>query len=257
MSKVFYKPIDQEVEVLLASYKLKLPLLLKGPTGCGKSRFVEAMAEKLKLKMYTVACNDETSAADLLGRYLVKGSETIWQDGPVTTAVRNGGILYLDEIAEAREDIISVLHSLSDHRRELYIDRHNETLSAPDDFMMIVSFNPGYQQSFKEMKPSTRQRFISLAFDYPEFDVETEIIQIESGLDLNKTKTLVKLSNNIRKLDELGLAETVSTRLIVGTAKLINNGLHPRLACDVGMVQSLSDDLETSRALKDLVSLSF
>jgi len=257
MKPVYYKEVHQEVEVFTAAYNLKLPLLLKGPTGCGKSRFVEAMCDRFNLEMITVSCNDETSSTDLLGRYLIKGSETIWQDGPVTRAVRNGGILYLDEIAEAREDIITVLHSLSDYRRELYIDRHNETLKAPDDFIMVVSFNPGYQKSFKEMKPSTRQRFLALSFDYPDLKIETEIVEKESGIDFDVAYKLVKMSLKIRSLDELGLSETVSTRLIVNAAKLIKDGLHPRLACDVGIVQPLSDDKDSTRALNDLVSLSF
>jgi len=257
MSGVYYRPVKQEVEVFSASFDLQLPLLLKGPTGCGKSRFVEAMAERRNLKMITVSCNDETSSTDLLGRYLIMGVETVWQDGPVTTSVRNGGILYLDEIAEARADIIAVLHSLSDYRRELYLDRHNESLKAPANFMLVVSYNPGYQQSFKEMKPSTRQRFVSLAFDYPAEDVECEIVETESGLENSMVKKLVQVSTKIRKLDELGLAETVSTRLIVGAAKLIKGGLHPRLACESALVQPLSDDPDTLRALNDFVALSF
>jgi nitric oxide reductase NorQ protein len=257
MSSVYYRPIHREVEVFKQAFALKLPILLKGPTGCGKSRFVEAMGFQLDKRIITISCNDETSATDLLGRYLIKGNETIWQDGPATTAVRSGSILYLDEIAEAREDIVSVLHSLSDHRRELYLDRRNETLKATDDFMMVVSFNPGYQQSLKEMKPSTRQRFISLAFSYPPFELEVEILENESKLKQKDAIKLVKLAEKIRKLDELGLTETVSTRLLVSTAKLINSGLDPRLACEVGIIQTLTDDRETIMALKDLTALSF
>ena len=254
---VYYKEINEEVAVFKAASSLKLPILLKGPPGCGKSRFVEAMSFSLDRRMITVSCNDETSAADLLGRYVIKGAETVWQDGPVTSAVREGAILYLDEIAEARDDIITVLHSLSDHRRELYIDRNNQVVKAPDTFMMVVSFNPGYQQGLKEMKPSTRQRFISMSFDYPEFSDEVEIVVKESGLDIKSTKKLVDIASKVRKLDELGLAETVSTRLLVGTAKLIKDGLNPRLACEVGIVQTLSDDPDITQGLKDLVALVF
>lgn len=254
-NKIYYKENSHEKVVFKTAFSSKLPVLLKGPTGCGKSRFVEAMAQEFDLPMITVACNDETSSTDLLGRYLIKGGETIWQDGPVTRAVKNGGILYLDEIAEAREDVITVLHSLSDHRRQLFIDRKGEELTAPDNFILVVSFNPGYQQSLKEMKPSTRQRFISLSFDYPEEKSEIEIVQAESGLDEKICKRLVKIGTKIRNLHELGLAETVSTRLLVGAAKLIKDGLAPEIACEVSIVQPLSDDPEVIQALKDIAAL--
>jgi nitric oxide reductase NorQ protein len=255
MTKIFYKEILHEKAVLEAAISQKIPVLLKGPTGCGKSRFVESIAQEKDLQLITVACNDETSATDLIGRYLIIGSETVWQDGPVTKAVKEGGILYLDEIAEAREDVITVLHSLSDHRRELYIDRKNESIKAHENFHMIVSFNPGYQQSLKEMKPSTRQRFVSLSFDYPEEKIECEIIQMESSLNEKDCKKLVALGKKIRNLSELGLAETVSTRLLVSAAKMIKAGLSPRLACEVCIIQSLSDDKDVIDTLKDIVSL--
>ena len=255
MIKIFYKEILNEKVVFKAAFSQKLPLLLKGPTGCGKSRFVEAMAQEYDRPMVTVSCNDETSATDLLGRYLIKGGETVWQDGPVTRAVREGSILYLDEIAEAREDVITVLHALSDHRRELHIDRLDETLKAGDNFMLVISFNPGYQQSLKEMKPSTRQRFISLAFDYPEPSVELEILMTESALEEKYCKKLVQIADKIRSLNELGLVETVSTRLLISSAKLIKEGLPPRLACEVGIVQTLTDDHEVATTLKDIVNL--
>ncbi len=254
-NSVFYKEVTHEKVVFKTAFSSKLPVLLKGPTGCGKSRFVEAMAEELNLPIITVACNDETSATDLIGRYLIQGGETVWQDGPVTRAVKEGAILYLDEIAEAREDVITVLHSLSDHRRQLFIDRKGESLTAQESFMLVVSFNPGYQQSLKEMKPSTRQRFVSLGFDYPEEKLEIEIVAKESGLAENECKKLVKLGNKIRGLHELGLAETVSTRLLVNAAKIITDGLSPRVACDVSIVQPLSDDQEVIQTLKDLVML--
>lgn len=255
MTKIFYKEILNEKVVFTTAFSQNLPLLLKGPTGCGKSRFIEAMAQELDRPVVTVSCNDETSATDLIGRYLIKAGETVWQDGPVTRAVRTGAILYLDEIAEAREDVITVLHALTDHRRELYIDRLNDSIKATDDFMMVVSFNPGYQQSLKEMKPSTRQRFISLSFDYPPSDIELEIVHTESGLPLKESKRLITLATKIRNLNELGLAETVSTRLLISAAKLIKAGLQPRLACDVAIVQPLSDDIDTISTLKDIVSL--
>lgn len=255
MTKIFYKEILNEKVVFKTAFSENLPLLLKGPTGCGKSRFVEFMAQELDRPMITVSCNDETSATDLIGRYLIKAGETIWQDGPVTRAVRTGAILYLDEIAEAREDVITVLHALTDHRRELYVDRLNESIKATDDFMMVVSFNPGYQQSLKEMKPSTRQRFVSIGFDYPPSNLELEIVASESGLNLKECKKLIQISEKIRNLSELGLAETVSTRLLISAAKLIHAGLAPRLACDVSIVQPLTDDVDTTNILKDIVSL--
>lgn len=253
----YYRPIGSELDVFHHAYTNRLPLMLKGPTGSGKSRFVEAMASNLGRPLIQVSCHEETSATDLVGRFLLKGGETVWQDGPVTRAVREGAILYLDEIAEAREDVIVILHSLTDHRRELHIDRLNERLRAPDRFMLIVSFNPGYQKGLKELKPSTRQRFIGLSFDYPPADIEREIIQSETHIDGGVAKRLVTLAQKIRNLHELGLAETASTRLLVDAAHLIRSGLSPRLACEVAIVQPLTDDSETVSALKDLAALIF
>lgn len=253
----YYRALASEVQVFHHAYESRLPLLLKGPTGCGKSRFVEAMAAAVGRPLVTVACNDETTASDLLGRWLVRGGDTVWQDGPVTRAVRTGAVLYLDEIAEAREDVIVVLHSLSDHRRELYVDRIDETCKAPPEFMMIVSYNPGYRRALKEMKPSTRQRFVSLAFGYPTAEVEMEIVCAESGVDVASARRLVTLAGKIRALDELGLAETVSTRLVIGAGTLIRRGLPPRLACHVAIVQPLTDDPVTAAALQDLADLVF
>jgi nitric oxide reductase NorQ protein len=253
----YYRPHAGEVQVFHYAYESRLPLLLKGPTGCGKSRFVEAMAAAVGRPLITVACNDETTASDLLGRWLVRGGDTVWQDGPVTRAVRSGAILYLDEIAEAREDVIVVLHSLSDHRRELYIDRIDETCKAPPEFMMVVSYNPGYRRALKEMKPSTRQRFVSLFFGYPPADVEAEIVCAESGVDPASARRLVALARKIRGLEELGLAETVSTRLLVSAGTRMRRGLPPRVACSVSIVQPLTDDPVTAAALQDLADLTF
>jgi nitric oxide reductase NorQ protein len=253
----YYRPVAREVEVFQHAWEGRLPLLLKGPTGTGKSRFVEAMAHKLERPLVTVACNDETSASDLLGRFLIRGGDTVWQDGPVTRAVREGAILYLDEIAEAREDVIVVLHPLSDHRRELHLDRHDETIVAPPEFMMVVSFNPGYRRGFKELKPSTRQRFVALAFDYPAPEVEAEIVATESGVDATRARKLVALAGKILNLEELGLAETVSTRLLVAAGNLMHRGVPPRLACGASIVEPLTDDRQTAAALQDLADLSF
>ncbi len=255
--KPYYRPVGAEVEVFRHAYAQRLPLLVKGPTGCGKSRFIEAMAHEVGRPLVTVACNEETSAADLLGRWLVKGGDTQWQDGPVTRAVREGAILYLDEVAEAREDVVVVLHPLADHRRELHLDRLATSLAATEGFMLVASYNPGYRRGFRELKASTRQRFVSLRFDYPAADVEAEIVLAESGATAAVAKKLVALAAKVRGLAELGLGETVSTRLLIGAARLIASGLPPREACRVAVVESLTDDAETATVLQDLADLSF
>ena len=257
MASTFYRPIRDEHVVFEHAFRQKLPLLLKGPTGCGKSRFVEAMAARLGRPLVTVACHDETSAIDLAGRHLVRGGETVWQDGPVTRAVRQGAILYLDEIAEARPDVIVVLHPLSDHRRRIVLEGRDEEVEAADGFMLVVSYNPGYQRSLKELKPSTRQRFVSLSFEYPEADVEAEIVAGEVGCDGKTSKRLATLAKKLRGLDALGLAELPSTRLLVDAAKLMSAGLEPRRACDVAIVQPLTDDPAVSAALREVVALAF
>ncbi|TDQ25396.1 nitric oxide reductase NorQ protein [Tenacibaculum caenipelagi] len=251
----YYKPIAKEVEVFTHSYKQKLPFLLKGPTGTGKSRFIEYIAHELGKELITVSCHEETSSTDLIGRYIIKGAETTWIDGPLTIAVKNGAILYLDEIAEARPDVIVAIHSLTDHRRELFIDKLGKTIRAHKDFMLVASFNPGYQRGFKELKPSTRQRFVAVSFDYPEAKIETEILVNETSIKESDAKKLVNIANKIRNLTELGLTETVSTRLLVDAAKLIESGLPKRLAVHVAVVEPLTDDLEVIKALKDLCDL--
>jgi nitric oxide reductase NorQ protein len=253
----YYRELADEIRVFEHAYACKLPLLIKGPTGCGKSRFVEAMAHRVGRPMVTVSCNDETTATDLLGRWLVRGGDTEWQDGPATSAVRRGALLYLDEIAEAREDVVVVLHALSDHRRALYVDRSAETLVAPPEFMLIASCNPGYRRGLKELKPSTRQRFVSLAFDYPSEALEAEIIASETGIEAAMAKKLVSLARKVRALEELGLRETVSTRLLVSAAHLIRHGLPARIAAGVAIVQPLSDEPVTTRALQNLADLAF
>lgn len=256
MASVFYLPTASEVEIFQHSHRARLPLLLKGPTGCGKTRFVEYMAEMSGLDLVTVSCNEDTSATDLLGRYLIKGGETIWVDGPITRAIRQGSILYLDEIAEARPDAIVVIHSLTDHRREIYLDRTGEKLKAPDSFMVVVSYNPEYQHSMRELKQSTRQRFVGITFGYPEMEREVEIVSKESLIDPKKAKSLVSLASKIRSLNELSLMETVSTRLLVSAGKLIAQGVAPRLACKVAIVEPLTDDIDAISALNDLIDLS-
>jgi len=251
----YYHQVGKEVEVFEQSYKNKIPFLLKGPTGTGKSRFIEFMASQLDTRLITIACHEETSSTDLIGRYIIKGAQTIWIDGPLTVAVKEGAIIYLDEIAEARPDVIVAIHSLTDHRRELYIDKLGETVKAHDNFMLVASFNPGYQKGFKELKPSTKQRFVALSFSYPTEKIETEILVNETKIDKATAKKLVNIANKIRNLTELGLTETVSTRLLVDAAKLIHSGLPKRLAVEVAIVEPLTDDLDIIEALKDLCNL--
>ncbi len=255
VAEPFYKAIGNEIGVFEHSFNNRLPLLLKGPTGTGKSRFVEYMAHRLSMPLITVACHEETSSTDLIGRFILKGAETVWQDGPLTRAVREGAIIYLDEIAEARPDVIVAVHSLTDFRRKLYIDKLGEEVEADRNFMFVASFNPGYQRGFKELKPSTRQRFVSVSFDYPDPKLESEIVAVESGVNDSEARKLVKIANKIRNLTELGLTETVSTRLLVDAAKLIHSGLPKRLSVEVAVVEPLTDDEDTLEALKDLSSM--
>jgi nitric oxide reductase NorQ protein len=253
---VFYLETGRESELFAKAWAARLPLMLKGPTGCGKTRFVEYMAAKLGRKLITVACNEDTTATDLLGRHLLIGGETRWTDGPVTRAVREGAILYLDEVAEARADAIVVIHSLTDHRRELFLDRTGETLHAPPEFMLVVSFNPGYQRSMRELKPSTRQRFIGLGFSYPTEELETRIITGETGVDDKQARSLVSIAKKVRALTELSLLESVSTRLLIDAAKLIQAGLPPRYAATVAIAEPLTDDPDALAAIRQVIELT-
>ena len=253
----FYHPIGDECEVFEAAFKLKLPLLLKGPTGCGKTRFVSHMAARLGLPLNTVSCHDDLAAADLTGRFLLKGGETIWADGPLTAAVRHGGVAYLDEVVEARKDVTVVIHPLTDDRRILPLDRTGEVLEAPDDFMLIVSYNPGYQNILKSLKPSTRQRFLAIEFDFPPAATETMIVAKESGLDEEKCALLVRLAAKLRDLKGQDIEEGVSTRLVVYCASLIADGMAVERAIDVAMIEPLSDDSDVKRGLRDIVQAIF
>ena len=218
MSNTYYLSQSNEIELFEAAEAMNLPILIKGPTGCGKTRFIEYMGEKLGREVYTVVCHDDLSAADLIGRHLINEHGTYWQDGPLTKAVRNGGICYLDEIIEARKDTTVVLHSLADYRRVLPIDRTGEVIEAHPDFMLVVSYNPGYQNVLKGMKPSTKQRFIALSFDYPKPEVEKEIVIKESGVESEVAQKLVTIASEIRNLSENDIQEAVSTRLLVYAA---------------------------------------
>ncbi len=245
----FYQPQHNEVAIFEHAYKNQLPLLIKGPTGCGKTRFIEHMAAKLKRPLYTVACHDDLTAADLVGRHLIGDGEMIWQDGPLTRAVREGAICYLDEIVEARKDTTVVLHPLSDDRRMLPIERTGETLQAPPGFMLVISYNPGYQNLLKGLKPSTRQRFVAMSFDYPDAALERTIIENESGVNRATAQQLVELAQALRSLQGVDLEEGVSTRLLVYCAGLIASGLDPLSAARAAIIEPLSDDLETIAAL--------
>ncbi len=253
-SPPFYLPVSDEVGLFESAWRARLPMLLKGPTGCGKTRFVAYMAHRLALPLITVACHDDLAASDLLGRFLIHGGETVWVDGPLTAAVRHGAIVYLDEVVEARKDTLVVIHPLTDDRRILPVDRLATVLTAPPSFMMVVSYNPGYQSVLKELKPSTRQRFVSLDFRYPPIEAEKEIVVRESGLDAARAGSLVKLGEKIRNLVDRGLEEGASTRLLVYCARLMAEGVEPRRACGAALVRTLTDDRELQRSIEELVA---
>jgi len=257
MSATYYLPQSNEVELFKAAAQMDLPILIKGPTGCGKTRFIESMGEELKRDVYTVVCHDDLSASDLVGRHLINENGTYWQDGPLTKAVRNGGICYIDEIIEARKDTTVVLHSLADYRRVLPIDRTGEVIKAHPDFMLVVSYNPGYQNVLKGMKPSTKQRFISLSFDYPEANIEKAVIIKESGISDDIAQKLVDIAGEIRNLSDTDIQEAVSTRLLIYAAKLITKGFNPYQACLHSIVESLSDEDDVLQVLEKLISLHF
>jgi nitric oxide reductase NorQ protein len=253
----FYQPQGNEVELFEYAYGSQLPVLIKGPTGCGKTRFISYMAERLGRPVYTVACHDDLTAADLVGRHLIGDGATYWQDGPLTRAVREGAICYLDEVVEARKDTTVVLHPLSDDRRILPIERTGELLQAPPEFMLVVSYNPGYQHLLKGMKPSTRQRFVALRFDYPDAKTEQAILIGETGIEPHLAARLVNLAHSLRALQDHDLEEGASTRLLVYAATLIKQGCDPLAACRAALAEPLSDDLETVQALMEVAEASF
>lgn len=253
----FYLAQSDECVLFEAASANNLPVLLKGPTGCGKTRFVAHMAARLGRPLYTVACHDDLAASDLVGRYLLKGGETVWVDGPLTRAVREGAICYLDEVVEARKDVTVVLHPLTDDRRILPIDRTGEELKAAPGFMLVASYNPGYQNILKTLKPSTRQRFVAMEFDFPAPENEVAIVARESGLDPERVKPLVRLAGKLRALKGQDLEEGVSTRLLVYTATLIASGMPIERAIEAAMIEPLTDDPDIKRGLLDLVTAVF
>ncbi|HEX5480020.1 MAG TPA: CbbQ/NirQ/NorQ/GpvN family protein [Dehalococcoidia bacterium] len=273
----YYVPTGDEIELFEAAFESKIPVLLKGPTGCGKTRFVEYMAWRLgrpltiikggkddakaerteALPLVTVACHEDLTASDLVGRYLLEGDETRWIDGPLTRAVKAGAICYLDEVVEARKDTTVLIHPLTDHRRVLPIEKRGQIVEAREGFLLVISYNPGYQSALKDLKHSTRQRFISLEFTHPRKELEAKIIAHESGVNEETASDLAKLGEKVRNLREHGLSEGVSTRLLVYTGKLIQKGIPPRRACQVGVVWALTDDQDVQRSIEEVASSIF
>ena len=283
LKEPFYIPIADEVDLFKAAFKSKIPVLLKGPTGCGKTRFVEFMAWKLArpltiakpgsagggdaakdggetfqaLPLVTVACHEDLTASDLVGRYLLEGETTRWIDGPLTRAVKAGAICYLDEVVEARKDTTVLIHPLTDHRRILPMEKRGQILEAAGDFLLVISYNPGYQSALKDLKHSTRQRFISIEFDHSPREIEARIIEHESGVARPIAEDLAKLGEKVRHLKEHGLSEGVSARLLIYTGRLIAEGIAPRRACQVGVVWALTDDQDVQRSIEEVVSAIF
>jgi nitric oxide reductase NorQ protein len=252
-----YVPQGDEAGVFTAAFESRIPIILKGPTGCGKTRFVEFMAHRLEVPLVTVSCHEDLTAADLVGRFLLKSDETVWNDGPLTLAVRHGGICYLDEIVEARKDTTVIIHSLTDDRRMLYLDKTGEVVRAHPSFMMVLSYNPGYQSIVKDLKQSTKQRFASLVFDHPGTEVETEIIASESGLDGESSRLLAEMGAKVRELKGYGLDEGVSSRLLVYVARLMKHGLPALEAITVAISQTLSEESEVIESIQDIAKLHF
>jgi nitric oxide reductase NorQ protein len=254
----FYLPTGDEVDLFRAAYQQRIPVLLKGPTGCGKTRFVEHMAWHLSSEpLVTVTCHDDMTSADLVGRYLLSAEGTTWLDGPLTRAVRSGAICYLDEIVEARKDTTAILHALTDHRRMLPAERLGTTIEAHPGFLLVVSYNPGYQATVKDLKPSTRQRFLAIEFRYPAVDQETDIVAHEAGIGAPVAAQLAFLADRLRNLDEADVIEGPSTRLLVYVGALIRQGVPPLRACDVALVQAVSDDRDVQDAVRSVAHAVF
>jgi nitric oxide reductase NorQ protein len=276
-SEPFYVPIKDEIELFQAAYKEKIPVLLKGPTGCGKTRFIEYMSFKLSRPvtvirdakepgkdgdlegrpLVTVACHEDLTASDLIGRYLLEGDSTRWIDGPLTRAVKSGAICYLDEVVEARKDTTVLIHPLTDHRRILPIEKLGQIVEAQEGFLLVISYNPGYQSALKDLKHSTRQRFMAVEFGYPPRDLEAKIIAHESQVSEGIANELAKLGEKVRHLKEHGLAEGVSTRLLIYAGRLIHEGIQARRACQVAVVWALTDDHDVQRSIEEVVSSIF
>ncbi|HMK42932.1 MAG TPA: CbbQ/NirQ/NorQ/GpvN family protein [Dissulfurispiraceae bacterium] len=256
-SEPYYLQVGREIELFDAAYRDRIPVLLKGPTGCGKTRFMQYVAWKHKRPLITVSCHDDLTASDLVGRYLIQGGETVWADGPLAIAVRAGGFCYLDEIVEARKDTTVVIHPLADDRRILPVEKRGEILIAPPEFVLAISFNPGYQSVLKDLKPSTRQRFLAIEFGYPQRELEAEIIVHESGIDRATAEKLVIFGEKTRNLKDRGLIEGASTRLLIHAGKLMHAGIDPLTACTFAISEALSDDHEMLGSLAEIVRSVF
>jgi len=259
----YYLPVGDETEIFTSAYKARLPVLLKGPTGCGKTRFVEYMTYRLgkeigtPLPLITVACHEDLTGSDLVGRYLLKGEETIWVDGPLARAVRSGAICYLDEIVEARKDTTVLIHPLADHRRILPVEKRGQVLEAHENFLLVISYNPGYQSVLKNLKHSTRQRFVAIEFQYPAAEQEAKIIAHESGVNFEAAASLAQLAEKIRHLKEHGLEEGVSTRLLIYAGQLMVQGVAPRRACEAAVAQAVTDDPDVIRGIGEVIRAIF
>ena len=278
----YYVPVGDEIELFEAAYQQKIPVLFKGPTGCGKTRFIEYMSYRIgasltkvsqtggpqpelidaesngrNVPLVTIACHEDLTSSDLVGRYLLEGASTVWMDGPLTRAVKAGGICYLDEIVEARKDTTVLIHPLTDHRRILPVEKRGELLEAADGFLLVLSYNPGYQSALKDLKHSTRQRFVAVEFDYPPPDIEAEIVQHESGVDAGTAGQLAKLGEKVRNLREHGLGEGASTRLLIYAGQMIVQGIKPRRACQVAVNWAVTDDHSVQRSIEEVVGSIF
>lgn len=254
----YYEAQKNEVEIFEAAYKKRLPVMLKGPTGCGKTRFLEYMAWRLKRPLVTVSCHEDLTSSDLVGRFLLEGEATVWQDGPLTRAVKAGAICYLDEIVEARTDSTVIIHPLTDHRRQLPLEKKGQEIEAHEDFMLVISYNPGYQTVLKDLKPSTKQRFIGINFDYPREEIERKILNNEvPELDDATVERLVAAGRRARTLKDHGLEEATSTRALVYAGNMIAAGIEPVEACKAALVNPVTDDPELAEALMEIIKAHF
>ncbi|HET9846152.1 MAG TPA: CbbQ/NirQ/NorQ/GpvN family protein [Nitrospira sp.] len=253
----YYADVRGEVHLFTTAAKSRMPVMLKGPTGCGKTRFVQYMAYRLGRPLITVACHEDLTASDLVGRYLLKGQETVWIDGPLTLGVKHGAIVYLDEVVEARKDTTVIIHPLSDDRRLLPIEKKGQAIEAAEDFLLVISYNPGYQNVLKDLKPSTKQRFVAIEFDYPTADIEASIVEREAGIPHDLAVRLVKLGGKVRNLKNHGLEEGVSTRLLIYAGTLIREGIAVDRACDVAIARPITDDADMQRSIMELVKAMF
>jgi nitric oxide reductase NorQ protein len=253
----YYAEVGGEIGLFTIAARSRMPVMLKGPTGCGKTRFVQHMAWKLGRPLITVACHEDLTASDLVGRYLLKGGETVWVDGPLTLGVKHGAIVYLDEVVEARKDTTVIIHPLSDDRRLLPIEKKGQVIEAVDDFMLVISYNPGYQSVLKDLKQSTKQRFMAIEFTYPPAAIEAQVIEKEAGVDRDIAQKLVKLGEKVRNLRNHGLEEGVSTRLLIYAGQLIGKGIPPTRACEAAVARPITDDPDMQRSIAELMKAIF